>query len=211
MTNFDEAKAAADAVAFPIEDPDFDRFQKKLQLGEFTAVKTLFDEYAQRLVSLATQNIDAALLKRFDGDDVVQSVFRTFFRRLEEQSVKIKHQQQLWRLLVTITLCKTRTHARKHTAQMRGVSGERSGLDTRILGVAPAPEDLVSLCEEIDLAVAGLPDPTMQILALRLHGRSRVEIAELLGLSRQTIHRLLKLLEERLKGRFAMLVEEAQT
>lgn len=188
---------------------DFRTFQSRLQRGESDAVKKLFDDYSRRLVNLAGKNIHPALLKRFDGEDVVQSVFRTFFRRHEAGGFQIEHSQQLWQLLVTLTLCKTRSHARKHTADQRDAQADQAITDDhQMLDREPAPEDALALWEEIDLVIDGLPPKTGEIIAMRLEGRNKSEIATSLGLSRQTIHRILNLIQERLEQRFAVFSED---
>ena len=182
---------------------DFQSFQERLQAGESNAVKKLFDDYSRRLVRLAGNNIHPALLKRFDGEDVVQSVFRTFFRRQEAGKFHIEHSQELWQLLVTLTLCKTRSHARKHTADRRDARADLSMPNEQMLDRQPLPEDALALWEEIDVVLEGLPDRTGEIISMRLEGKTRTEIAKELNLSRQTIHRILKLIQERLAQRFA--------
>ncbi|TWU44000.1 RNA polymerase sigma factor [Novipirellula aureliae] len=185
---------------------DFHSIRKSLQEGESVAARKLFDEYSCKLIHLASQNIHPALLKRFDGEDVVQSVFRTFFRRQEEGSFQIEHSQQLWQLLVTLTLCKTRSHARKHTAEKRNAATEQLlSASDQIQSNQASPEDALALWEEIDIVLTGLPTRTAEIISMRLEGRNRSEIAKRLSLSRQTVHRILKLVQDRLEQRFGEL------
>jgi RNA polymerase sigma-70 factor (ECF subfamily) len=200
----DIAQKRDDVTSQPSNRPtDFQSFQKRLQAGESEAVKKLFDQYSQRLIQLADKNIHPALLKRFDGEDIVQSVFRTFFRRQEEGRFQIEHAQQLWQLLVTLTLCKTRSHARKHTAERRNAAADRTMSDVnQLLDRQPSPEDALALWEEIDVVLEGLPDRAAEIISMRLEGKHRSEIAKDLKLSRQTIHRILKLIQGRLEKRF---------
>ena len=174
-------------------------------------MQRLFEEYSQRLVRVASQNIHPALLKRFDGEDVVQSVFRTFFRRHEEGRLQVEHSQQLWRLLVTITLCKTRSHARRHTADRRDAKAEEViASDALLLDREASPQDALALWEEIDVILEGLPDKTGEILSRRLEGMNKSEIASDLSISRQTVHRLLNLLEQRLGERLERISAEAE-
>ena len=183
--------------------PGFRSFEKRLRAGDGEAVQQLFDDYSRQLVQLAGKNIHPALLKRFDGEDVVQSVFRTFFRRHEEGSFRIEHSQQLWQLLVTLTLCKTRSHARRHTAEKRDAQVDQAmGDDQRVIDRQPSPEDALALWEEVDVVLDGLPQRAAEIIAMRLEGKNRSEIARDLNLSRQTIHRILSLVQQRLEQRF---------
>jgi hypothetical protein len=56
-----------------------------------------------------------------DGEDVVQSVFRTFFRQLRGGDSPWTA-PALWRLLVAITLNKVRARVRRHMAARRDVA-----------------------------------------------------------------------------------------
>ncbi|WP_162275947.1 RNA polymerase sigma factor [Roseimaritima ulvae] len=183
---------------------DFQSFQQRLQAGESHAAKQLFDDYSRRLIQLAGNHIHPALRKRFDEEDVVQSVFRTFFRQQEAGKFHFQGSQQLWQLLVTLTFCKTRSHARKHTAQQRDATADLASFDEALVfDRQPSVEDAVALWEEIDVVLDGLPERAAEIITLSLEGRSRTEIADQLQLSRQTIHRILKLVQQRLSQRFA--------
>lgn len=193
------------------ESVDFQSFLARLRAGDSDATQKLFDEYSRRLIQLAATNIHPALLKRFDGEDVVQSVFRSFYRRQGEGRFQIEHSQQLWQLLVTLTLCKTRSHARRHTAAQRDATADFAVADeNQIFDRQPSPYEALALWEEISVVLDGLPERTAEIISMRLEGRTRKEIAEQLNLSRQSIHRILKLVEERLEQRFERYSPQTQ-
>src|SRR4051812_42199279 len=84
--------------------------------GDPRAAEVLFERYAVRLARLAEQRLSRKVAGRVDAEDVVQSVFRTFFHRCARGEFRIDSSAQLWRLLVTITLRKTQAHVRHHTA-----------------------------------------------------------------------------------------------
>src|SRR6516164_4738609 len=100
---------------------------ERLRSGDPQAAEELFARYAQRLTHLAEQQLSRKLAARFDGADVVQSVFRTFFRRSARGEFRIDSSTELWRLLVQITLQKTRAYGRQHTAGVRDVTAEAPG------------------------------------------------------------------------------------
>ena len=183
--------------------------QRDLDRGGSQAFRQIFDEYSHRLIELAGRNIHPALIKRFDGEDVVQSVFRTFFRRHEQGQIQIQHTRELWQLLVAITICKTRTFARRHTAQRRDARTESSiAVDLLTGNLAVDRNDVVALQEEIDHVLNGLPAEVSAILSGRMEGRTHTEIANDLNVSRQTVHRLMKLLKARLQERFEQLSDD---
>ena len=62
----------------------------------------------------------------------------------------------------------------------------------------PGPDEAVALVDQIDVLLRDLPPVYGQVLGLRLQGRNVTDVADELKLSRQTIHRALNLLQERL-------------
>jgi RNA polymerase sigma factor (sigma-70 family) len=173
---------------------------QRWQAGDPAAAEGLFRQYAEKLVRVAEQQLARKLLPRLDGEDVVQSVFRTFFRRCAEGQFHIDSSGQLWRLLVKITLLKARAKGRFHTAEQRDVGVENAG--DAWLGAAaahePAPEDGAMLLDLMEALVHDLPPTYREILHQRLEGREVTEIAARLNLSRRTIQRALNLLQQRL-------------
>jgi RNA polymerase sigma-70 factor (ECF subfamily) len=142
-----------------------------------------------------------------DGEDVVQSVFRTFFRRSAGGEFRIDSSAQIWKLLVKITLMKARARGRYHSAQKRAVAAEAAGpaaLDAdawlpEALARDPDPADAVAFVDQVEALVKGLPPLYGRVLELRLQGQAPTEIAQGLNVSRQTVYRALNLLQERLR------------
>src|SRR5262245_102312 len=81
------------------------------------AAQHLYQRYVRELVRLADQHLSRKVARRADGEDVVQSAFRTFFRRSALGEFTIDNTNQLWQLLVTITVRKARAVARFHAAE----------------------------------------------------------------------------------------------
>lgn len=86
------------------------------QEGDDAATRYLFERYSQRLIRLAEKHLSDKVTPRVDGEDIVQSVFRTFFRRSAQGEWTVDAAVDLWQLLVSITLAKVRSQARRHTA-----------------------------------------------------------------------------------------------
>jgi RNA polymerase sigma-70 factor (ECF subfamily) len=177
---------------------------RQLREGDPRAADAVFALYSQRLTRIAEQHLSARLAGRLDGDDVVQSVFRTFFRRSAEGEFPIDSSAQLWRLLVKITVLKARAKGRHHTAAARDVGAQAAagGEPWLVEAVSrePSPLEAVMLVDQIETVLRGLPPLYCHILDLRLQGFGPTEISARLEVSRQTVHRALGLLQERLEG-----------
>ena len=167
--------------------------------GDGGAARQAYERFASRLVTKAARRLGIHLQAKFDAEDVVQSVFRTFFRRGLDGEFRLDSSAQLWQLLVRITVLKARARARYHTADRRDAGNEQApadGFDPA--APEPGPDEAVFLVDQIDVLLRGLPPVYAQVLGLRLQGRTVTDVADELSLSRQTIHRALNLLQDRL-------------
>jgi RNA polymerase sigma-70 factor, ECF subfamily len=173
----------------------------RLQDGDPRGAEALFQRYAARLARLAEQHLNRKLAGRLDGEDVVQSVFRTFFRHYARGDFQIDNSAEIWRLLVTLTLRKARAQARRHLAGKRDAAAEAphpSAL-AEPAGQEPGPAEAAELVDQIESLLRGLPDLYCHVLEKRLQGHAVADIAEQLSVSRQTIYRALELLQRRLE------------
>ena len=63
------------------EEPTDRSLLRRLQQGQADASTELYLRYAERLLAVAAAQTSPDLARRVDPEDIVQSVFRTFFRR----------------------------------------------------------------------------------------------------------------------------------
>ena len=173
---------------------------RRYREGDPEAVGVIFTYYAQHLSRLAHQYLSGKVAARVDEEDVVQSVFRTFFHRSAKGEFRIDSKAELWQLLVKITVMKARAKGRQHTAAKRDVRAEQSGSDWLLLAAArePGPEEAAALIDQIEVLLDGLPLLYGQVLQLRLEGHRVADVAAQLGVSRHTVYRALDLLKQRL-------------
>src|SRR5262249_59022297 len=119
-----------------------------------------FQGYAVRLARLAEQHLSRKVAGRLDGEDIVQSVFRTFFRRCSQGEFQIDTSAQIWRLLVTLTLRKAQAQARRHLAGKRDAAAEvpaAAGL-AEAASQEPGPAEAAELMDQIEALLRGLPE-----------------------------------------------------
>ena len=175
------------------------------QGGDQSAATRLYEHYSQRLCALAEAQIGERLSRRVGADDIVQSVFRTFFRRARNGQFVVDHSSSLWQLLVRITLHRIQRQAERHRAERRNVSSEVdisnvAGLP-EALAREPTPDEAAALTSELEAVLAELDWQEAETLRLCLQGHSSPEIAQRVGSSRWTVRRVLDRIGSRLQQR----------
>lgn len=167
---------------------------KRVQQGEADAAMALYLRYARRLHMLAERQTGADLAARLDPEDVVQSVFRTFFRRASAGMYDIPDGDELWKLFLVIALNKIRRKGNYHRAAKRDVRATG-----RIEELAAEPhsgstdEEAVRILQlTISDALAGLGESEARVVTLRIEGYEVQEIAERTGRARRTVERILQ-------------------
>jgi RNA polymerase sigma factor (sigma-70 family) len=167
----------------------------------------LFHQYSWRLVCLARKRLDARTLQKVDPEDVVQSVFRSFFRMRVDGELAAWPADHLWNLLATITARKCAKRVRYFRAAVRnvqresctspGVGGSESRLD--LPGSEPTPEEALLLLEIVEEMMRGLDAKGRQLVTLYLQEYSSSEIADMVGLSSRSVQLLIQRVRRRLK------------
>lgn len=166
--------------------------------GDQNAARQLFEHYVNRLLPLARLRLSQRLASRVDPEDIVQSVFRTFFKRLKAGEFQIEQEDDLCKLLVRITVHKTLRQVAFHKAGKRDFSMEaHQGEDSdgqlmHLLGREPGPEVTVAFLNQLEHFLARLQPMEREILELRMQGHNNEEIAQKLGIYDRKIRRVIE-------------------
>lgn len=174
---------------------------RRLQRGNADASTALYIRYAERLLALASAQSGPDLARRVDPEDIVQSVFRTFFRRASLGHYSVPDGEELWKLLLVIALNKVRATGAHHRAAKRDVRRtEGSEAFDRAMDVQ-AGDDETAL-NVLRLAVSELleaePEVNRRMIELRIEGHEVAEIAAAVGRSKRTVERELQDFRKRL-------------
>jgi DNA-directed RNA polymerase specialized sigma24 family protein len=165
---------------------------KALGLGE---EKNLWKEYWRRVEGVARKVLAASPKGGADEEDVAQSVFRTFFKRARKGLFpRLNDSDELWDLLVTITVRKASKRKRKSVRQPAAV--EDVELLKAQLAEDPTPAAVMAMQDEVQRVMSLLDPIAQRVVALVLEGRTTEEVAASCGKSRATIERKRKLIRE---------------
>src|SRR5947207_2858035 len=104
----------------------FAELMRHLRENDPASAEAVFDRYAQRLVRLAASRLPVEVRAKDDADDVVQSVFVSFFRRhAAGQFTDLDGWDRLWSLLTVLTVRKCGHRLERFFAARRDVRRER--------------------------------------------------------------------------------------
>lgn len=158
--------------------------------------REVVERYTRRLIELAGRKLPKPLHRRVDPEDVVQSVYRSFFQRLNDGRFRFDDSQDLWRLLAAMTFRKACNARKFHLRDRRDARREQSltppeGSAAGDAVAEPKDEDLTLLLGCLEELLHGLPDRCRDIVTLRLQGYTIEEIAQKVKRSQRTVLRVL--------------------
>lgn len=193
------------------EEREWQRLVEGLLQGDEQVVREFYHSYAGLLHGIADRQISPEMRRRFDADDVVQSTFRTFFRRAQGGSFLFHDNERLWSLLCAITLTKVRSKSRHHLRGKRRVSAETSGstgsagekgqrVEPSATGLSPA--ERAEFADAFEQFLAVLSPGEREVVELKLQDFTNDEVAEQLHVSERTVRRILRRLQERIVNAF---------
>ncbi len=173
-----------------------------LAKGDPIVTQEFWDTYAGPLQRVADRQLSQQLKRRVDAEDVVQSACRTFFRRVQHGEFEFKDRDDLWRLLLTITLNKARMQARFHGRARRGIANEQS-LDADPITPSQKFEEAIQeidVEDSLNVVFEKLDDEQCEILRLILDGQTQDQISHQLSCSQRTVRRMQGRIREQLQS-----------
>jgi RNA polymerase sigma-70 factor (ECF subfamily) len=179
-------------------DPSDRSLLARLRKGQQDAATELYLRYAQRLRALVRSRCSSQLARRLEPDDIVQSVFRRFFRRVLQGDYDVPPGEELWGLLLVIALNKIRTEETFHRASKRDVRVSAQPGDSGLLETC-AVDDSALLEVMVEDVLGQLPAPHRELVELRIQGHEVAELARRTGRSKRTVERILQDVRNRLR------------
>jgi RNA polymerase sigma-70 factor (ECF subfamily) len=192
------------ALPHPAPRDDFRDLMARLRGGDDAAAAAVFQEFVARLIRLTRSQLETWLRHKVDPEDVVQSVYRSFFARYRAGQFTVADWDSLWGLLAVITLRKCANQAEHWQAARRDVHQELNPQDGStavrqgIPGRDPTPDEAAILSETVQQLFQGLSERERDILALHLHGCEVPEISRRVGRAERTVRRTLELARKEL-------------
>jgi RNA polymerase sigma-70 factor, ECF subfamily len=190
-------------------DPDrsFEDLMARLRAGDNAAATEVFNRFTNRLIGLARRRLDKLIRQKVDPEDILQSVYRSFFRRHAQGRFDVASWDNLWGMLTVITVRKCDYRRKFFRAACRDVEREvvsppaADPLTPEFEALArdPTPSEAARLAETVELLMKELTDREQHMLALSLQGYDVAEISIRVARTERTVQRVLKRVRERLE------------
>jgi RNA polymerase sigma factor (sigma-70 family) len=177
----------------------------EVKAGDSIAAHQIWQHYYQRLVRSVRQNLRGQHRGMADEEDIVISVFESFYRAAEDgRFPDLSGRDDLWRLLLKMSARKIVDKRRHDRRQRRGSGQVVRSLDRdnqailQVIGDQPTPEMVLMMAESVDQLMTHLGDGQLQEIAVgKLEGYSNAELAERMKCSERTIERRLHLIRQK--------------
>ncbi len=176
------------------------------------AARVIWQRYSSRLRALIRRRLDDRVRRREDEDDVLQCMYLSFWEGQMRGSTMPASRQELWKLLVRITMCKLINTANRHTAARRDVRRETISPRVRPTGrlasnpmlfdvadrTAGNPLEEMIIGEELNHLLRDLPSELRSIAVWKLEGYTSGEIAGFIGRTVRSVELKMHIIRKRL-------------
>jgi RNA polymerase sigma factor (sigma-70 family) len=163
----------------------------QLKVGDHDSVEPLMEHYFQRLIHLASSRLKGRSSLQGYDEDVALSAFKSLCHGVQVGKFnKLDNRDDLWRLLVVLTVRKAVDLTRRASARKEQCDMEDIGY---LLSGEPTPELAAQIADEVSQWLEHLKDDELRRIAmLRVEGHTAQEIADELGCVVRTVERKLQ-------------------
>lgn len=175
------------------------------------AARVIWEHFEVRLRSLVRRRLHNRIRRREDEQDILQSMYASFCHGQLLGKASPASREELWKLLVRITLCKVVNTANRHQAGRRDIRREQTGIEPTVASgpclrwvvdyvdnAQPSPEEKLIAAEELDRLLHSLPNDLRRIVLFKLDGFSNADIASMIGRTVRCVELKLQLIRKRL-------------
>lgn len=177
---------------------------EELRKGDSDAATMIFQRFYGRVVQIAARRLRDARKRSSDEEDVAQRAMASLFRRLQEgQFPDLSSENDLWKLLATITERKALNQLRDERRLKRNagrIRGESAFGDTAestpginaVPGRELNPQFASLFTDSVQQLLSLLNQDEQQVAMMKLDGMTNPEVAESLQCSLSTVQRRLQ-------------------
>jgi RNA polymerase sigma factor (sigma-70 family) len=186
----------------PEDGDDIQGFLARIQAGDESAARELLTRYEAEVRLVVRRQLPRLLRSRFDSLDFLQSVWGSFFRRLQLGPTEFEDSRHLVAFLARAAKNKVIDQYRRAASQKYDMHREEPMWHEGQSPREPAadldtPSEVAEAHEVFGRLRDLLPEARRTILELKAEGLSSRDIGERLGISERTVQRMLEDLRRR--------------
>jgi DNA-directed RNA polymerase specialized sigma24 family protein len=177
------------------------------------AARVIWERFSPRLQALVRRHLDNRIRRREDEHDILQNTYVSFCKGQFEGKASPSSRQELWKLLVRITMCKVVNTAHRHHAARRDVRRERTeARDQDRAGALfprwmlehvdraqPSHEEMVVVHDEVERILHELSEDLRRIVLWKLDGFTNADIAKMMGRTVRSVELKMQLIRKRVE------------
>jgi RNA polymerase sigma-70 factor, ECF subfamily len=175
-------------------DPGDHLLVRRARSGDQDAATQFYFRYHDRLMNLVRRRCSAGLARSAGVEDIVQSVFARFFRRIGDGFYDVPQGDSVWKVLLVIALNRVRAEATYYFAARRDAKRTMTGPTAQeLLKSKASGRDVTRAYFEMVFqeTLGRLPCSDRQLVSLRIDGFTVAEVARMTGRSTRTVERII--------------------
>jgi RNA polymerase sigma-70 factor (ECF subfamily) len=169
-----------------------------LRSGDPAAVEETFRRFEPFLRQVVRRHLPTGLRTRFDSEDVVQSVWRSFLQGFQQSGRRFADVDHLRAFLIHATRNRLIDRVRQHGPAVEREQRLTDACQTELPAREPRPSHHMREAELWQRVLALCPAEHRELIRLKRDGYSLEEIAQRCGLHRDSVRRVLRGLARRL-------------
>jgi len=185
----------------PRDEGELRQFLARIRAGDEDAARELLRRYEAKVRLVVRRQLPRLLRSRFDSQDFVQSIWRSFFRRIKTNPNDLEGTDNLIGFLARAARNKVIDEYRRASGRKQDKRREEpmwEGPEPRELADgADTPIEVAEASEALSRLRELLPADRRTVVDLKAEGLSTVEIAARLGLGERTVRRVIEDLRRR--------------
>lgn len=177
---------------------DFPSLLRLLESGDQPAADAMVSAVYPQLCQTIRRRIAPRFRAKFDEEDILQSVFRSFFIRNRNNEFNLLGWESLWSILFLMASRKVGRRVQHFSTQKRDCRRELSANDVCLTDVDGHSSFVAEYSEALQLVFKNLVGRDRQVLDMHLSFRTVPEISHQLGIAERTVHRVLSNIRSKL-------------
>ena len=173
------------------------RWLNDLRDGDASAASKLWERFFTRMKGVAHTRLAQQVKAASDEEDMAISAYNVFVQSLQGGKYPdLDNREDLWRLLVTITIRKANRARDKAKTEKRGGGGALLPYEDEMTAASePSPAALAMVTDECRYLLGLLKSDELEMVAVgKLEGLTNDEIAAQLGSTKRTVQRMTALI-----------------